>query len=64
MGAEVLELMRAEMWRAIAWVAGQEATSEDDAARDGGDATDDVTDAVEMVGREWEEAQWEGEGGR
>eukprot|EP00966_Prymnesium_polylepis_P055655 1287345-Prymnesium_polylepis.1 len=34
-----------------------------DAARGGGDATDDATDEVEMVGGEWEEAQWEEEGG-
>ena len=43
------------MRQAIAWVAGQEATSEDDAAWDGADATDDVDG-------EWEEAQWEGDG--
>ena len=62
--AEVLELMRAEMRRAVAWVAEQEAMNEDGAARGGGDATDDVTDEVGMVGGEWEEgAQWEGESG-
>ena len=49
--------MRAEMRRAVAWVARQEATGEDDAARDGGDATDHGrcnSDEVEMVGGEWE----------
>ena len=51
----MLELMRAEMRQAIAWVAGQEASGEDDAAWDGADATDDVDG-------EWEEAQWEEDG--
>ena len=54
-GAAVLELMRAEMRQAKAWVAGQEASGEDDAAWDGANATDDVDG-------EWEEAQWEGDG--